>query len=142
MKHLLLLLFTTASLAQNVANQKDFSLDHINIKKIIYNNVPISSGIILLTGDEMEISTDKTITLNCANPNGLSVDGIKVNSTEEKLKSKFPRSGQYKSIWSSQYSELTNEYRYYYIVEISDDEYIQFNVEDNIIKKIEVKFRE
>jgi hypothetical protein len=142
MKHLLLLLFSTVCLAQNSANAQDFRLDSVNIEKVIYNNKIISSKIATLEGDNIKISSDKTIILNCTNPDGLSVDGIKAGDTEEKLKSKFPKSSLHKSLWSSQYSDLTSQYRYYYIVEILDDGYIQFNVEDKIIKKIEVKFRE
>lgn len=144
MKHLLLLLFTTACFAQNKANSQDSWINHTDIEKVIYNNKIISSKIVPKGGDNIEVRSDKTIILNCTNPDGLSVDGIKAGDSDEKFKAKFPKSSQHKSIWSSQFSDLTNEYRYYYIVTISDDnnEYIQFNIEDKIIKKIEIKFRE
>lgn len=139
MKHLLLLLFTTACIAQNATTNDNIELDSVQKDKILYNGKSVFITQTIMPGDTIETASDASITFTCTNPRGLSVDGIKVGDPGENLKSKFPKSCQFKSIWSSNYSNLIDEYKYYYFVEISTEytEYILFNIENKVIKKIE-----
>lgn len=129
MKHLILtffLFFSVFSLAQ----ERDPSQmsDIISLEKIVYK------GQIL---DKKDIKESIHIVVK---NDDIIVDGLKVGDHENDLKTKFPLSTSHKSIWSSNYKDHLDTYKYYYVVELagSDVEYVVFYIEGMKIISIEI----